>query len=285
MTYSARQPRMNLWLGAGLLVGLMLALAGLMLPQETARSLPANAAAQVDGRPISRAAYNRALQAVAADKRDPLGAEDRRQVLQRLIDEALLLRYGEDLGLVWDAQPVRDRLMDAVLAGVRAEAQAETYDEAELRAFYREHDQLFRGPDLLRVGVITTADQTKATAAGRALTAGDDFNAVRAEYGEGMLPLPDLLLPADKLRDYLGPKLTRRAEGLKPGEHSGPLSFAGGYAVLVLRESYSAQPPPFEEVETAVRHEMQRRIAESLLRRRLAALRERYPVTVADDLR
>lgn len=269
---------------AGLLGGLAAALFGLIGPDRTADRLLPHTAARVGDDLIPRATYEQALTAVAADKRDPLDAADRRRVLERLVDEALLVRHGLDLDLVRRTPALRDRLVTTVLQNVRAEADARSFDETAVRTFYERHADRFRGPDLLHLRVLRAPDRARAEAALAAWRGGAAFADLRAAYDEGGVPVPDGPLPPDKLRDYLGPAPVAAAAELDAGEVGGPVPVAGGYVVFRVVARRAGATPPFAEVAEAVRHEMRRRAAEELLAERLAALRERYPVVVADDL-
>lgn len=275
---------MTPWLAAGMLGGLILAMAGLILPAGDGDGLPEGAVARVDDHVIQRDAYAAALTAVAADKRDPLDAADRRRVLDQLVNESLLVRHGTDLDLVRQTPRLRDQLVDAVLQGIRAEAESEELSPAEVREFYQAHQALFTGPDLLHVGVLRTGDRAAAEQARQALREGTPFDRVRERFDDGTGFLPDGLLPADKLRDYLGPSLAQRAGTLAAGEAAGPVESDGRFTILTLHARQPAEAPPLERVESAVRQEMRRRRAEALLQERLAALRERYPVRISPDV-
>lgn len=246
-------------------------------------ALPADAVAKVGDEYIPRATYERALAAVAEDKRDPLDAADRRRVLERLVDEAVLIRHGLDSDLVQRSQLLRAQLVTAVLQSVRAETEARPIDEAEVQAFYRDHAARFRGPDFLHVRVLRVADRERAEAARKAWREGADFPELRAEYGGDGIPVPDAPLPQDKLGDYVGAGPAAIAAALNEGEIAEPVPTVGGFLVLRLVARRPAQTPPLSEVEEAVRHEMRRRAAEALLAERLAELRERYDVVVAEE--
>lgn len=277
------RPFVVLLLAVAVFTALALFLFGPAGPGESAKPLPENAVARVGGETITRAEYERALEAVAADKRDPLDEADRRRILERLVNEALLIRYGLELDLVRQP-PLRQRLVREVLERLRAEAEARRFDEAEVRAFYEAHPARFRGPDLLHVRVLRVPGRERAEKALAAWRGGTAFAGLRAEYDEGAVPVPDGPVPADKLRDYLGAGPVEVALALEEGEIGGPVETAGGFALLRLVARRPAATPPLAQVEEAVRHEMRRRAAEDLMAERLAALRERYGVVVADDV-
>src|SRR5699024_3788126 len=75
--------------------------------------------------------------------------------------------------------------------------------------------------------------------------AGEDLTAVRAALGDPEpAPLPDALLPATTLRQYLGPTPLRTLLTLGAGEVSEPVRSTAGYHVLqVLEREPDAMPP------------------------------------------
>ena len=86
----SRNPRRSLaLLVLGLVGGFGLTAAGVLGDGASAR-LPDGAVATVNGRPIALATYERVLAGLDEDKREGITAEDRRHVLDRLIDEELL---------------------------------------------------------------------------------------------------------------------------------------------------------------------------------------------------
>lgn len=218
--------------------------------------LPDDAVARVGERLILRADWQRAVNAVASERRTPLTAADRRQILARLVDEELLVQHGLALGLVEQDRRLRGQLVADVMAAAAAIAPAP--DEPALRAWYDAHRDYFATPGRLRV------------------------RAVRADGGAASPPLPDALLTPAKLREYLGPSLTEAALQLAPGEDSAPL----GPQRVVLRvlEREPAATPPFEAIREDVRASALRAAEEQAVRELLASLREVARVAVRPDL-
>lgn len=284
MTY-LRTHAITIWLSVGLLAGLALALLGLLPGTDATAQLPQATAARVAGIHISRTDLARAVGAVSADRRTPPNKEQRGEILERLINEALLIEHGLDQDLVRQSPQLRDQVVDTVLSSLRGEADAVSFTPAQVELFYQEHAALFQGPDLLQVAVIRTQDLTQAQDALTALQAGEDGVQVAQRFNAHPPVVPAAPLPLQKLRDYLGPTLTQRAAELAVGESAAPIAHQGGYVVLKLLARKATQPPPLAQVEETVLFEMRRRAAEDLLQQRLAALRQRYAVRVADDLR
>jgi len=80
---------------AGLLAGAGLAASGLVT-LDSGRRLPPQAVARINDRLILRDAWLRAVAAVAGERRGELTDADRRHILDRLVDEELLVQHGLD---------------------------------------------------------------------------------------------------------------------------------------------------------------------------------------------
>lgn len=251
--------RARLLLVVGLLLGAVLA-AGPVLEGGDDRPLPAGAVARVGERLILRDEWQRAVAAVASERRTPLDDADRRAILERLIDEALLVRHGLDLDLVTRDPRLRGQLVDAVMQ-VTLEVRAASADRAALHAYYAEHADRFRQPPRLQLSVWR-----------------EDAAGVRQPF---LPPVPDALLPPSQLRQSLGPTLTARALALAIGESARVMQDDGTVVGLELRARESALQPSFEAIEAQVRSAWQRDDDEAAVRELLVDLRDRYPVVVA----
>jgi parvulin-like peptidyl-prolyl isomerase len=281
------------FLAIGALLGLALAVGEILRPGVGAERPPADAIALVNGRPLSREDYERTLRALATDRRAGLDADDERRVLDRLIEEELLLQNGEELGLLRRDARVRGDLVAAVIDTITAGSAAREPTAAELAAFYAENGDRFAMPGRARIGQLLVAvrpgdsddaARTRAERAAARLRSGEDFAVVAAELGDAPIaPVPDTLLPPAKLREYLGPTAARVALALDAGEVSDPVRSSQGYNVLVSRERDISTVPPLDEVREQVRAEWQRRSAERALREYLDELRARAHIVTGES--
>lgn len=247
MGSGARAAARAQWLlGAGMGLGLAAAVITLVAPRGV---LPPGVAARVDGRDISEAAWQRAVAAVAADRRTPLTAADRQRILERLVDEELLVQHGLALGLVESDRRLRGQLIQEVLAASAADI--EEPDEATLRAYYARHRDYFSSEGRLHV-TATRRDGVPATP-----------------------PIPDTLLPAATLREYLGPRLTQVALELEPGA-----AYPDGEMILRVVRREPPTTPPFDAVRDEVRAAVMRDAETAKLQKLLAQLREERRVQI-----
>ena len=127
--------------------------------EAATRAAPADAIALVNGQPLSRESFARFTAAIAAERRSTtLDAAERRRLLERMIDEELLLQRGIALGLDRYEPTARSSIVSALIASVTADAEIGEPDEATLR------DVLRREPGSLR--------QRPAAAGGRRVRRG-----------------------------------------------------------------------------------------------------------------
>ena len=280
---------MLLALGAAL--GLATATARLVQGPGDTSALPADAVATVNGVTILREDYLRALGAVAGDRRAPLDDATRQRVLDRLIEEELLLQRGLALGLARRDRTLRGELVTATM-GLVARTSADPSPDA-LRAFYADHQEYFTEPGRIRVRqvLVRTEGRAEATARDRAeeatrrLRSGEPYDAVRAALGDDdVAPIPDALLPAPKLRDYVGESAMMAALERDAGETTDPVRSSMGFHVLQVLERTPPWVPPYDDVVEQVRTEVRRRADDTTLRTALGELRRAARVRVTDAL-
>jgi len=279
------------WLGAGALAGIAAAGLSLLGSGAGGPTLPEGAVATVNGTVLRAADYQRALAALEGDRRNPVGEAERRFVLDRLVDEELLVQRALELGLARSDRLVRNQLVAAMIAAVTDDAALAEPDEAALRAFHAEHAERFTEPGRLRARQLWVRAaparseeeaRARATDAAARLRAGEPFDAVAAALGDPLVaPLPDAPLPVAKLVEYAGPGALAALADLAPGAVSSPRLLAGGFQVLALTAREDPRPQPYEAVADAVRAEWRRSAGDDALRRYLADLRERAEIRVA----
>ena len=117
----------------GMAAGLLLALTGVVrAPGDT---LPEDVIARVGSHDLLIADYRRTINSLQAERRKPLDPEMRAQVLERLVDEYLLLQHARDLNLSYEVPMLRKRTVAQVLEILRSQVEAMEPDDAELLRF------------------------------------------------------------------------------------------------------------------------------------------------------
>ena len=261
------------WLGA--LLGAAAAAAA-MVSQPAALAPPADAVAVVGEQIIHRDDLDRAVAAMAADRRRGPQPEDRARALKRLVDEALLVDWAIESNLHRDDLKVRADLTTAALALLAAEAEALTPTDAELTTFYAQHAERFRQPRRL-----TLDHRVFRGADARALAEGF-LRDPHSSPPTSPWPLLAPRQPLDRsdLQRHLG---ATRAQALWDGAPVPPWRVDGDAwaAVRVVHDKGGALPP-LAEVRDLVHEAWRRDQGEQALRRFLAERRAAVRVWTAE---
>lgn len=244
-------------------------------------ALGIGAAATVDGRPISREAADRAVQALSNDKRNPVTAADEKAALEHLIEEELLVQRGVALGLAETDLAARKALVQSVMQLAIAERAGETPGDGELRRFYADNAGMFAPAGRVQATLVFVKRDANASArvanARRALAAGRPGDGLGDETA---LVLPRAPLGPNELRTYLGVALAASAMKARAGD------------VIVTEEDdgwrllrIDATAPPvtarYEDVAEEVRAEWDRRADEAAVRSYIERLKRRARITRA----
>lgn len=271
-------------INVALVLGAGLALAGLFveLPRLRPR-VPADAIALVDGTAIPRADYERAIEALEADLRRPLDERDRQHVIDRLIDDVLLVEHALDLGLVRSDPYLRTTVSRAVIDRVQAElALAEPPTDAQLQAHYLAHPERFATIDRIWLEGLWFRDLATAGQVAARWASGEARDTLASLATPPAIELPSAPLPPAKLRDYLGPTASEQALALEIGEVSQPIPIDGGAWVLRCRDRVAGRVPAFAEVRERVEADLRRELEDRGLQELIAQLRADAAITLAE---
>ena len=199
-TVEQRRARRLLALGAGL--GLFAAAWALIAPSPS-QTVPDDAIAIVNGVVIRQDDYQRLLAGFQSDSRSPINDEIRRHILNRMIEEELLVQRGLDLGLARLDRRVRGDLTSSLISSIVATAEEGEPDTEELETFYAENRPFFTRPGRLRVEQVffrtpngRASDETlvRAQAARDALLSGEPIQQVQERWGDDQIsPVPNTL--------------------------------------------------------------------------------------------
>jgi hypothetical protein len=242
-------------LAGGMVAGAVLAVFYLVRVPDTATPA-ADAVAWVNGRAIARESYENALVAVANDRKTgTLREGDRERVLDRLIDQELLIDRAIELGLHERDPQIRNQLATAMIDFLvrRAEDEARVASEAELRAFYDAERFRFERAAQYRVAV--------------------DGKSV---------PLPAGFLLRRDIEQALGPSTASDVAGLEVGQWVVVVNGDTSYAVRLL-ERRGGDIAPFEEVRDVVEAAYLRHRSEAAVREFLDLARQRTDIVVEVD--
>ncbi len=292
---SIRDNRLSLaMLLVGGLIGIVVATIGFIDGSGTG-DLPAGVIASVNDCYINAAKYQMLLENLEKDKRQVLSDQDQSYVLERLIEEELLIQRGIELGLLESDNTIRGSIVQAMIKSVIMEAAAEEISEDELKSFYQDNSDFFAFPEQLRLRQINfrryAADKKDrsqglenaridADKAWGALKKGIPFQTALKRYGDPVITsIPNTLLPPAKLREYIGPELLKEAMKMNRGKFSRPLETPSGYRILFMADRVKRRQHDMEAVRRQVEAEYRKRKDDEALRDYIDRLKDWADIT------
>jgi hypothetical protein len=273
-------------LAVGGVIGLVLAIAGFIDLSGT-DGLPDGIIARVNDANIHMDRYQTAIKFVSDSKRWELTEKDHTYILERLIEEELLVQRGIELGMIKSDNVVRNTIVQKMIKTICLDTAAEDISTEKLNSFYEDNSDLFKTPERLQIRQMSfnatshspdnAFEKTlnKAHRAHEALKKGHSFQSVKNRYTEpSIIEIPNSLLPVGKVREYLGPGLLAEIKKLKPGEFTRPLKTAAGYIILILTRYDNPGTQKLEIISDQVEAEYRKRRDDDALRSYLDHLKD-----------
>ena len=270
-------------LALGLILGILLAALAIV---EKSNITDQNWAAKIEDQLIPYERYQMQLEGLAKDKRSPLTEQDKEYVLERMIEEELLIKRAIDLGMLENNPMARGTIVQQMIKNIVTEGSRTEPQENELIEFFQENIGFFTKANRLRVRQIYFSKDDfgdevveKATDAFIRLNKGENFEEVALSGSKSALKIPDTLMNLSKVREYIGPSLMREAQLLKPGYSSAPNKVSGGYKIIYLVDREDATQPEYSNIRSTVLSEFLKRRDDQSLRKYLDNLKNWYDVT------
>ena len=270
-------------LGIGLIIGTLLAALAVV---EKNNITDQNWAAKIEDQVIPYERYQMQLEGLAKDKRSPLTNRDKEYVLERMIEEELLIKRAIDLGMLENNPMARGTIVQQMIKNIVTEGSRTEPQENELIDFFQGNIGFFTKANRLRVRQIYFSKDDfgdevveKAKDAFIRLNKGENFEEVALSGSKSALKIPDTLMNLSKVREYIGPSLMREAQLLKPGYSSAPNKVSGGYKIIYLVDREDATQPEYSNIRSTVLSEFLKRRDDQSLRKYLDNLKNWYDVT------
>ena len=270
-------------LGLGLVIGIFLATLTIV---EKNNLSDQNWAAKIEDRIIPFERYKMQLEGLANDKRSPLTKKDKEYVLERMIEEELLIKRAIDLGMLENNPMARGTIVQQMIKNIISEGSRIEPEEKEIIEFFEENIGFFTKANRLRVRQIYFSQDDfgdkahqEAKNAFTRLLKGETFDQVILSGSNSALKVPDTLMNLSKVREYIGPSLMREAQLLKPGQFSEPKKVSGGYKIIYLVDREDAAQPEYSNIRNSVLSEFSKRRDDQSLRTYLDNLKKWYDVS------
>lgn len=214
-------------------------------------------------------------------------ADELKGLAQDLLNEKMMAREAQEMGLEQDDTIIRRRLAQKLKFLVEDTAQLVEPTEPELRQFYATNPSHFETPGKLSFRQVyfnpehrkdAAADAASAltmliSKAGNSATEGD-----RLMFGDGFADTDE-----QALSGMFGGDFAREVFALEPGGWRGPVKSGYGFHLVLVTQRTATVPKPFETVRDAVLSEWRAAKEVELSRDYLAELRDKYDAKLDDS--
>ena len=268
---------------AGILIGALMAAYSVI---EKSNISDYKWAAKIEDTFIPMEKYLTQLDGLSKDKRSPLTQKDKEYVLERMIEEELLIKRAIDLGVLNDNPMARGTIVQQMIKTIIAENARYEISDSELESFFQENSGFFTKSSRLRIQQIYFSNEqlkddslVVAKKAYDLLKRGDDFESVSKLGSPSALQIPNSLMTLSKVREYIGPSLMNLAKELEINSFTTPIEVSGGYKIIYLIDKKMASPPQFNDIKASVSSEFLKRKDDQSLRSYLENLKNWYDVS------
>ena len=268
---------------AGILIGALMAAYSVI---EKSNISDYKWAAKIEDTSIPMEKYLTQLDGLSKDKRSPLTQKDKEYVLERMIEEELLIKRAIDLGVLNDNPMARGTIVQQMIKTIIAENARYEISDSELESFFLENSGFFTKSSRLRIQQIYFSNEqlkddslVVAKKAYDLLKRGDDFESVSKLGSPSALKIPNSLMTLSKVREYIGPSLMNLARELEINSFTSPIEVSGGYKIIYLIDKKMASPPQFNDIKASVSSEFLKRKDDQSLRSYLENLKNWYDVS------
>ncbi len=243
-------------------------------------------AAKIEDTSIPMEKYLTQLDGLAKDKRSPITQRDKEYVLERMIEEELLIKRALDLGMLENNPMARGTIVQQMIKTIIAENARLEVSEENLEEFFKNNKGFFTKSSRLRLQQIYFSDlqfnensYAEANDAYQKLLRGESFDTVAAKGSKSALKIPNSLMTLSKVREYIGPSLMNAANQLEERAFTGPIKVSGGYKIIYLFEKEVADEPDLKQIRNSVLAEYQKRRDDRSLRDYLENLKNWYDIS------
>jgi peptidyl-prolyl cis-trans isomerase C len=213
-----------------------------------------NELAKIDGYVISDTDFKKRIM-ITQGRQRAKSTKDRENLLNKMIDEELLLREAQKLNL-YDNEDYKfkvETFKRELLVNLYLEQfLKENNTEENQRKYYEVNKEKYAEKEMVRISVISVGSEDEAKEILKKAQAGEDFAELVKKHSKG----PFVNRGGDfgyRTRNSVKKEIADTAFSMKNGEISNPVKAEdGGYHIIKRVDYKEAGPPPFEESKNKV---------------------------------
>ena len=242
---------------------------------------PPDTLVTVNGYSITQSALRNAEKRIQSNSSDPMNPDDRELLLQRLIDDELMLQHAQDLGILTTDPGIRKLLVRSSVDSIVEESKSKPISDEQLRNFYKDHKSVFQRPTRIHIKVASFLNPEIAKDTGEIIKKEVPFELAIAETKTGeLIDIPSSLLPEHVLRRYLGSELTTFALSLSEKQISSPITLGEFTYLIYVLEKEPEQQLSFDDSRLQVTSEYRSRHRQNALIDALTHLKNHADIRV-----
>ena len=206
--------------------------------------------------------------------------EKKMWVLQRLIEEELLVQRGLSIGLAQSTNEIRGSIVTVLIESITADANAKQPSEEELQEYFENNKERFLSQINLAVEVWYSNSEISIDSFLLSQKNNSEKKETTIKRFDSM---PRTLLPLVKIREYLGPSIANKLGDL-PINSTTLHKIRGRWYVTKILDKQEPSIPPFETIKNKILNEYRRNLADNYLRTYIENLKKNSNIKVAATL-
>ena len=247
--------------------------------------LPAGTLLTVNQMPITIAALHTALERSTGMSLENLSDSQYHGLIQRLIDDELILQRAEELDIPLADPGIGKLLIRAVVDDIVNDFLSSAADEEELIEFYANNKPIFQQTTRMRLAAAQFVMAKSAANARTAVFSGESLIDVVARSEQAsMIIIPATALPEHMIRRYLSSTIADLALTLDSNQISQPILHQERYHIVQALSISPPTLPPYNMIRDAVESEFYSRGRQQALDLALQEIRQRASVVINQAL-
>ena len=263
------------WLAFGAFAGLVATGYGMLRQADPNTQLPETVVASVNSTTIGRDVFDQALKSFGTSTLDQ---DDKTLLLERLVDNELLVQRGVELGMTESDIEVRNAIVNSLVASITAEADAANPTDDELKKYLAENADNFSYTSKIWIDVWASDMEPVAQELVRILQAGAPIPEIKGI--ESLKDLPDALTETSMLSEHLGPAITSAVVEMPEGS-SAIFARRGRWLVVKMIAKERSYVTEMSTIRGRLLLSYRRNLANAMLTSYIDDLRERAEIQVS----
>ena len=236
------------------------------------------AIARVGEKEISRQRFEEIIKVLDDQSNSELTLEKKNLIRERLIDEELLIQRAIELDLVRNDSLVKGNVIQTMFQHIINSNELVEPSEAELREYFSKEKNYFSSGRRYKLKNYTFRNSNDAETAINFLNQSNLESFLKLVETESAIDLPNVFLTAQKIRDYLGPKVLDELPSLEKGGFSNIFEINEVPSIVICIDILLDNNPKFEEIAEQIKNKFIRDREDSLVKEYIENLRNFYEI-------